>query len=715
MTSTFLPSRVFSADPSGVRLSASPVDQALTLFLADETEAALRWGAAALERDPLSAGALVVTSRLLDQMGRSRAAVDGLRLATRRAIDMGDLPLALAAIDDLRILGADVRAQLDEVANAFCRGSDRLQLEQSRSLAPSFSDFSEPLSPFLSGPPLASKVTQILQSARQAHDSEAGSEPVALAPLPLFSALSREALREVLSTFQMITVPSGHRLIQEGEEGDAAYIVAHGEVEISRRAGLGDNKPRLGLMRLGSGAFFGELSLIARLPSPVTATSTRPSILLVAKRDLLGAIAARRSEVETQLAAHCRRSSLENLGWASPVVAAIPLEERARLVERLQMRVFERGERLVHDGEEPKGLHLIVSGEVGIVAREWSERVLLATLAAGETVGEVELVLCRQAYADAVAMGPTVSLFLPREEYSALVHDRPALLQGLYATAVRRHAETRLALDAGSASVADDWPVEEETATRMLLPDPRPARPQALPPPAPSFREPPPRPSARPPSSRPPPAPRAPPSVRPAPASVHPRVQQQVEFPSVAPTAASVRPSAPPSRRRGASLSGLRSRLQVPTARLGLTAAVALVGSAAGVFGVLALHDGPFRGAGSSAAAAGPPAMAVAAPPSPDTALSGTAAARPPLASEPPKPILRMRMPPKPKPRIVVAPEVAAAAAATPAASMSAQPVGTVPPPVAASSSPLVSGPAGGSKLTNAHALSSGEDFGGRE
>src|SRR5215472_5876819 len=104
MTSTFLPMRVSSPDLSGVRMSASPIDHALTLFLADETEAALRWGAAALERDPLSPSALVVTSRLLDQMGRTRAAIDALRLAARRAIDAGDLPLAVAAIDDLRTL-----------------------------------------------------------------------------------------------------------------------------------------------------------------------------------------------------------------------------------------------------------------------------------------------------------------------------------------------------------------------------------------------------------------------------------------------------------------------------------------------------------------------------------------------------------------------------------------------------------------------------------
>src|ERR1019366_9256821 len=94
-------------------------------------------------------------------------------------------------------------------------------------------------------------------------------------------------------------------------------------------------------------------------------------------------------------------------------------------------------------------------GEIAVVASEGGERVVLATLTAGETVGEVELVLCRNAAADAVAVRPTATLFLEREEFFALVQDHPAILHGLYGIAVRRHAETSLALEAGSSGVGE--------------------------------------------------------------------------------------------------------------------------------------------------------------------------------------------------------------------------------------------------------------------
>ncbi len=431
----------------------APLDHALTLLLADETEAALRWAAAAVERDTSTPGALVVTSRLLERMGRLRAAVDGLRLAARSAIEARNLPLAVAALQDLRSYGVDVGLELDELASTFCHGSDRLLPGPAPQTADA-PDF-QPLSPFLAGPALASKAAVILQAATHAHESNLDERPL-LSPLPLFSALPREVLRELLAAFEVLTVPAGHRIIEEGQAGDAAYVVARGALEISRRAAQVDAKPSIVMARVGSGAFIGESSLLSQLPAPATVTATRPSILLAVRRDALRALLAKHPELAAELAAQCRRHTVANLGWTSPVIAAMPAAERAALVERLETRTFQQGERLVTRGEEAGGLHLIVTGEVEVVAPDGGERVVLATLGPGETVGEAELVLCQKAASDIIALRGTATLFLAREEFFALVQEYPAILYGLYAVALRRHNETQLALRAGSAVVPDN-------------------------------------------------------------------------------------------------------------------------------------------------------------------------------------------------------------------------------------------------------------------
>jgi CRP-like cAMP-binding protein len=435
----------------------SPIDRALALLLAEETEAALRWAAAVVEKDPSIPSALVITCRLLEQMGRTEAAIEGFGLAVRRAIDAGNLPLAVAAIGDLRALGENVDAHLDQVATAFGQGSPRLQETATPPPPlPHFEGF-QPLSSFLTGPALTSKATQILHAATSTYEETSGPELPLVAPLPLFSALPKDALRDLLATFEMMTVPAGKIVIQEGDEGAEAYIVARGELEVLRKAGEEDGKPPMVLARLASGALFGEMALLSRAPRAASVRATLPSVLLKAKRDALEEVAGRRPIVGIELAAHCRRRMVANLVKTSPVLVSVPSADRATLVERFETRIFEKGDKLVTEGEEAQGLHLVASGEVAIVAHEGGEPVVLANLVPGDTVGEVALVLRRKANADVIAAHPTVTLFLPRDEFLSLIIDHPSILHGLYITAVRRDDETMLALDSQPAAVADDY------------------------------------------------------------------------------------------------------------------------------------------------------------------------------------------------------------------------------------------------------------------
>ena len=139
------------------------------------------------------------------------------------------------------------------------------------------------------------------------------------------------------------------------------------------------------------------------------------------------------------------------------MLVAVPSQERTMLVERFETRIYEKGEKLVTQGQEAAGLHLVASGQVAVVTHDGKEPVVLASLSPGETVGEVALVLRRRANADVIAVHPTVTLFLPREEFISLIHDHPGVLHGLYMTAVRRDDETTIALNNAPAAIADDY------------------------------------------------------------------------------------------------------------------------------------------------------------------------------------------------------------------------------------------------------------------
>jgi CRP-like cAMP-binding protein len=161
-------------------------------------------------------------------------------------------------------------------------------------------------------------------------------------------------------------------------------------------------------------------------------------------------------------------AAVANLGRAAPILTTLPAKERRVLIDRLEPRAFEKGEKLMTDEEEASGLHLVAAGEVAIVAHDGGERVVLATMGAGDTLGEVELVLCRRADADAIAVRPTTTLFLPRAQFLALATEYPVIAHGLYMTALRKNAETALAM-AAPAAAADGDLIEDPGST--VLPE----------------------------------------------------------------------------------------------------------------------------------------------------------------------------------------------------------------------------------------------------
>jgi len=473
--------RTAPPDLPGSQTTDSPIDRALALMLADEGEAALRWAAAVVDQD-VTPSALILTCRLLADAGRTEAAIEGLELAVKQATNAGNLPLAVAAVADLRQLGRPVDGYFDEIAASFCLGSPRLtDTPPPPPPLPSFETF-QPLSSFLAGPALLSKATSVVHVARERYEqAQNAPELPPIASLPLFSALEMEGLRALVAAFEMITVPAGQAVIAEGEEGAEAYIVARGELEVRRKPGVPDEGGEVTLARLVNGSLFGEMALLSRAPRAASVVACRPSILLVARRDALDKVAEARPDVGVELAAHCRRRMVANLVRTSRVLIDVHPDARPALVERFETCVFEKGDHLIRIGEEAAGLHLIASGEVAVVGYEssepeWtdsslaggsprrstqaegrSEPLVISTLGAGEVVGEVALVLRRKALADVVAVHPTVTLHLPREDFISLIKDHPAILGTLYLSAIARDDETTAVIANATTRVTDDY------------------------------------------------------------------------------------------------------------------------------------------------------------------------------------------------------------------------------------------------------------------
>ncbi|MCC7358639.1 MAG: cyclic nucleotide-binding domain-containing protein [Anaerolineales bacterium] len=100
--------------------------------------------------------------------------------------------------------------------------------------------------------------------------------------LPLFAGLSEPDLERLAAEAQTLTLPPNTLMIEEGEVGDALYVLLDGELQISKRAASHDVK--VDVRRPGD--VIGEMSLLDHSPRSASVRTLRESRLLMISKDV---------------------------------------------------------------------------------------------------------------------------------------------------------------------------------------------------------------------------------------------------------------------------------------------------------------------------------------------------------------------------------------------------------------------------------------------
>ena len=113
-----------------------------------------------------------------------------------------------------------------------------------------------------------------------------------LLEVPIFAVLAPRIVERMAREAVAVTAPEGVRLITEGDPGDRFYVIAGGDVLVSR-----DGQT---LRRLGAGDWFGELALLRNVPRTASVASTSEVSLWALDRDtFLSAVGGNAQSVQT--------------------------------------------------------------------------------------------------------------------------------------------------------------------------------------------------------------------------------------------------------------------------------------------------------------------------------------------------------------------------------------------------------------------------------
>ncbi len=121
--------------------------------------------------------------------------------------------------------------------------------------------------------------------------------------VPFFQSLDPSAITEITHNLRRLEVPERTAIIRRGKVGDCMYFIAAGEVQV-------DIKPTP--VRLGEGAFFGELALLGDSVRTANVTTTMPSSLLILDLADFRTLTANHPELKRAIDAEGQRRMSEN-------------------------------------------------------------------------------------------------------------------------------------------------------------------------------------------------------------------------------------------------------------------------------------------------------------------------------------------------------------------------------------------------------------------
>ena len=267
--------------------------------------------------------------------------------------------------------------------------------------------------------------------------------PQAVHPIPLLSAMSEAAFRRVLTTLVLRRLPVGALAIREGEPGNSFFFVATGQLRVFATDGLGRQTE---LAQLGEGAVFGEMALLSAQPRSASVGCVTDVDLLEVGRQSLASLADELGAVAEALHGFTRERLLGNLMAVSPLFRPFNRMQQRDLLRRFTSHDVSPGTVVINEGEDGRGLFVVLTGELDVSRRTSEGAVPLGGLRTGDVFGEMSIVHGARTTATVTATRPSTVLFLAREYVTKMVQGVPEIRQYLEALAEDREIDNQLVL-----------------------------------------------------------------------------------------------------------------------------------------------------------------------------------------------------------------------------------------------------------------------------
>eukprot|EP00191_Tetraselmis_sp_GSL018_P002817 CAMPEP_0177614176 /NCGR_PEP_ID=MMETSP0419_2-20121207/22512_1 /TAXON_ID=582737 /ORGANISM="Tetraselmis sp., Strain GSL018" /LENGTH=708 /DNA_ID=CAMNT_0019111209 /DNA_START=131 /DNA_END=2257 /DNA_ORIENTATION=- len=244
--------------------------------------------------------------------------------------------------------------------------------------------------------------------AVRASQQDFGKIKNSLNNLLLFGKMDEDAQNKVVAEMYEKVVRAGEILIKEGDKGAAAnelYVVKSGEFEVLQmRQGV-----QMKVNSKQAGHVFGEISLMYNCPRNATVAATVDSVVWVLERDSFRYYMRELQESAT--------SQIELFLNSVPILTSLSNAEKMRLVDALEEKTFQPGQRVITQGDKGDLFYIIKDGEASVFEEDKDGPKQVNHLFKADFFGEKALLSDEPRAATVEAVTKLICLTLQRKSF----------------------------------------------------------------------------------------------------------------------------------------------------------------------------------------------------------------------------------------------------------------------------------------------------------
>ena len=242
-----------------------------------------------------------------------------------------------------------------------------------------------------------------------------GAEAI-LAELPMLKALPEDARGLVIESFEPESFGFGASIVEEGEAGDALYVILSGEARVLKRT---EDGGEVSVEMLGPGDVFGEMALLDGIPRTATVRAHSPVDALRLDGTVFRALVRLKPEIRAHFERAAERGRLRYLFRLSSDLSRNVADTLDELIDALERVTVDEGEIVIRQGERSSRMYFVESGRLRVVWETEDGRAQgdIAYKRRGDFFGEHSL-LRGTATANVEAVTPAVLLALAESDFS---------------------------------------------------------------------------------------------------------------------------------------------------------------------------------------------------------------------------------------------------------------------------------------------------------